>query len=179
MTIEEFAKRSAQRAYLEKECRDADTISRKLFDQIKWERDLAVSQLEALGYGLGEIPKTDGDLISRRAAIDIAEKAFVRGLLATPDLRRLPSAQRWVSVSERLPEKEEKSYWVCLETGGQCQCRWTNDMYGLGGNEYSEWGWHIMDKPQYSVIVAYRPLPEPYQEERNGDSKNRMASDCK
>ena len=35
----------------------------------------------------------DGDLISRKAAIDIVEKAFVRGLLATPDLRKLPSAQ--------------------------------------------------------------------------------------
>lgn len=32
------------------------------------------------------------DLISRQAAIDIAEKAFIRGLLATPDLRRLPAA---------------------------------------------------------------------------------------
>lgn len=50
-----------------------------------------------------ETYNNDGDLILRKAAIDVAEKAFVRGLLATPDLRRLPSAQRCVSVSERLP----------------------------------------------------------------------------
>ena len=69
----------------------------------------------------------------------------------------------WIPVTERLPNKEEKSYWVCLEGGGQCQCRWTNDMYGLGANEWSKWGWHVMDKPQYSVIVAWMPLPEPFK----------------
>ena len=33
------------------------------------------------------------DLIGRQAAIDVAENAFVRGLLASPDIRRLPSVQ--------------------------------------------------------------------------------------
>ena len=33
------------------------------------------------------------DLIDRNAAIDVAENAFVRGLLASPDIRRLPSAE--------------------------------------------------------------------------------------
>ena len=33
------------------------------------------------------------DLISRKAAIDVAENAFVRGLLASPDIRRLPSVE--------------------------------------------------------------------------------------
>ena len=33
------------------------------------------------------------DAVSREAAIDVAENAFVRGLLASPDIRRLPSAQ--------------------------------------------------------------------------------------
>lgn len=70
---------------------------------------------------------------------------------------------QWIPVTERLPNKEEKSYWVCLEGGGQCQCRWTNDMYGLGANEWSKWGWHVMDKPQYSVVVAWRELPESYK----------------
>ena len=36
-----------------------------------------------------------------------------------------------------------------------CSCRWTNDMYGLGSNEWSEWGWHVMDKPQYAKVVAW------------------------
>ena len=31
-----------------------DTVSRKLYDQVVWERDTAISQLQKLGYGLGE-----------------------------------------------------------------------------------------------------------------------------
>ena len=69
----------------------------------------------------------------------------------------------WIPVAERLPNKEKKSYWVCLENGGQCQCRWTNDIYGLGANEWSKWGWKKVDLPQYSKVVAYMPLLEPYR----------------
>lgn len=74
-------------------------------------------------------------------------------------------AQQWIPVTERLPEETEHSYWICTNTGYQCQCRWTNDKYGLGANEWSEWGWHIMDVPQYSRVVAWMLLPEPYREE--------------
>ena len=49
------------------------------------------------------------DLISRKAAIDVAENAFIRGLLATPDLRRLPSAQ-----PEPLSDAYMKSVWTWL-----------------------------------------------------------------
>ena len=76
----------------------------------------------------------------------------------------------WIPCKEKLPEEKVRSYWVCLETGGQCQCRWTNDMYGLGTNEWSTWGWHIMDKPQYSKVIAWIPLPEPYREEKQNDA---------
>jgi len=33
------------------------TVSREVFEQVMWERDLAIKQLEDLGYGLGEKPK--------------------------------------------------------------------------------------------------------------------------
>ena len=68
----------------------------------------------------------------------------------------------WIPVTER-PKEEEKSYWVCLEGGGQCQCRWTNDVYGLGANEWSKWGWKKVDLPQFSRVVAYMPLPKPFK----------------
>ena len=68
----------------------------------------------------------------------------------------------WIPVTKE-PKKEEKSYWVCLDDGGQCQCRWTNDVYGLGANEWSKWGWKKVDLPQFSKVVAYMPLPEPYK----------------
>ena len=112
------------------------------------------------------------DLISRQAAIDAIDEIsrevddgdgfdYAKWREYFCDLP--PAEPHWIPVTERLPNKEEKSYWVCLEGGGQCQCRWTNDMYGLGANEWSKWGWHVMDKPQYSVIVAWMPLPEPYK----------------
>lgn len=72
--------------------------------------------------------------------------------------------QRWIPCSERLPEKAEGRYWVCTNTGYQCQCRWTDDVYGLGSN--GEWAWKIFDIPQYSHVVAWMPLPEPYKEDK-------------
>lgn len=68
----------------------------------------------------------------------------------------------WIPVTEE-PKEEKKSYWVCLEDGGQCQCRWTNDIYGIGANAWSKWGWKKADLPQFSKVVAYMPLPEPYK----------------
>ena len=119
------------------------------------------------------------DLISRQAAIDALAKfvpyaicdesteSYTNGLTDAYNLIcQLPSAQpepRWIPCGERLPEEEEKSYWVCLDGGGQCQCRWTNNMYGLGANKWDKWGWHVMDKPQYSRVIAWMPLPEPYR----------------
>ena len=76
-----------------------------------------------------------------------------------------PVQNNWTPCSERLPEEEDKDYWVCLDNGGQCQCRWTNDVFGLGAHEWSEWGWSVIDKPQYARIVAWQPLQEPYKGE--------------
>lgn len=169
MTIEEFAKRSAQRAYLEKECRDADTISRKLFDQIKWERDLAVSQLEALGYGLGEKPKTDGDLISRQAAFEALncingtaelDKAFeaIESLPSAHPTRETRSntlgalENRWIPVSERLPDDDRD---VLVQMSDGCM--------GVDSVAASSSGWFWSEKDD--LPVAWCELPEPYQEE--------------
>ena len=70
--------------------------------------------------------------------------------------------QEWIPCSERLPKKERATYLICTEGGYMCSCRWTNDMYGLGSNEWSEWGWHIMDKPQYAKVVAWMEM-EPWK----------------
>ena len=45
--------------------KQTDRVSKSVVEQIKWERDIAIEQLEDLGYELGEKPRTDGDLISR------------------------------------------------------------------------------------------------------------------
>lgn len=70
----------------------------------------------------------------------------------------------WIPVTERLPEKERETYWICTDSGYQCECRWTNNKYGLG--ESDNWGWHIMDIPQYQKVIAWRELPDPYEPSR-------------
>lgn len=74
-----------------------------------------------------------------------------------------PSAERWVPCSERLPEATRKSYWVCTDNGGQHECRWT-DVNPIWTNLTTEWHWNIFDLPQYAKVVAWMPLPEPYEE---------------
>ena len=74
----------------------------------------------------------------------------------------------WIPVSERLPDAEKKIYWVCTDSGYQCQCRWTNVNH-FWTNLTTDWHWHIMDVPQYSKVVAWRELPLPYSEETNDE----------
>ena len=52
-----------------------ETVSRGVFEQVMWERDIAIEQLKELGYSLGEkIEPQDGDLISKQSVRDaIAE----------------------------------------------------------------------------------------------------------
>lgn len=71
------------------------------------------------------------------------------------------SKPRWIPVTERLPEAERKSYWVCTDNGYQCQCRWTNNRFGI--RESDKWGWSIFDIPQYQKVVAWMLLPRPYE----------------
>lgn len=72
--------------------------------------------------------------------------------------------QHWIPCSKRTPEAKHKSYWVCTDTEYQCECRWTNNRFGIGEGE---WGWSIFDTPQYSKPIAWRPLPKPWKGEDN------------
>lgn len=74
----------------------------------------------------------------------------------------------WIPVSERLPDAEKKIYWVCTDSGYQCQCRWTNTNH-FWTDLTINWHWHIGDVPQYSKVVAWRELPLPYSEETNDE----------
>lgn len=111
------------------------------------------------------------DLISRQKAIDALMDALNDvGVLDAEDIntvfQMLPPEQpepQWISCKDKLPPNEKKTYWVCLGNGSQCECRWTNDIYGFGEID-DRWGWSYLDKPRYSTIVAWRELPEPYKE---------------
>ena len=64
----------------------------------------------------------------------------------------------WISCSERLPDEKEGVYLICTNYGYLCSCRWTNDCYGRGATKWSAWGWHLLDVPQYSNVVAWMKL---------------------
>jgi len=117
------------------------------------------------------------DLISRQDAIETALTYIVEycGAAFNEDMQMalkerldsLPPAQpdwQWIPCRERLPENKKETYWVCTNTGIQCECRWTNvnqfDTYFT-----MDWHWHFFDSPPYSKIIAWMPLPETYQED--------------
>lgn len=70
----------------------------------------------------------------------------------------------WTPVSE-LPPEEEEVYLIQTDDGYMCNCRWTNRNHLLT-DLTTDWHWHIMDVPQYSKVVAWMELPEPYREEK-------------
>ena len=74
------------------------------------------------------------------------------------------SAQQFIPCTERLPKAEKKSYWVCTDTGYQCECRWTN-VNPFWTNLTADWNWNIFDIPQYTKVAAWRELPEPWKGE--------------
>ena len=97
-------------------------------------------------------------------AVLTERSAFKFSVMDAPASLSNPSVEiepKWIPVTERLPKKESKSYWVCTDTKYQCECRWTNNIYGIG--ESDKWGWKIFDIPQYTKVVAWMPLPPSYQ----------------
>jgi hypothetical protein len=61
---------------LKTEPTDKDLISKSVFDQIKWERDVAISQLHDLGYELGEKPKAEKINTDHYRVIDISYSPY-------------------------------------------------------------------------------------------------------
>lgn len=75
----------------------------------------------------------------------------------------------WHPVSEtpphpvsEVPPLKEQTYLVQLDCGSFCQCRWT-DTSPFYSYKKTDWHWNFFDIPQYTKIVAWRELPEPYE----------------
>lgn len=73
-----------------------------------WPNSYTEKACEMAIKALGQEPCEDA--VSREAAIDAALSAFSRGLLASPDIRRLPSVQperkrgKWINISDGIFE---------------------------------------------------------------------------
>lgn len=116
-----------------------------------------------------------GDTISRQAVIDAilpycpdddgtCSKSGddLRNLL--DDIENLPSAQQWIPVTERFPEKYI-GQWLCCTSDGDIMVL----PYDTPGDGTKECVFYQWDDDGYFYqtfdVVAWMPLPEPYNEE--------------
>ena len=110
------------------------------------------------------------DLISRQAAIDTISSIWLRwGTGDANDLKDmlmlafqdLPSAQRWIPCSERLPDDDMLMLVNYIDNRPEAMDIWI--------------GWHEMENVWYidgeahsrkygNEVIAWQPLPEPYKE---------------
>lgn len=101
------------------------------------------------------------DTIYRRDAIQaLVDTEEIKGFaykMLEDRLIGLPSANKWIPCSERLPEEKKGVYLICTEDGYICSCRWTN-VNPFWADLTTEWHWCKFDIPQYNEAVAWMEL---------------------
>ena len=104
------------------------------------------------------------DLISRQAAIDACHNwddgkdAYAFGHVIVERIQKLPSAQRWIPVSERLPNPDEEVF-VYL---------WGNVPHLASVNSEGQWETDQFYLDADDTPKAWMPLPKPWK----GDEKD-------
>ena len=102
------------------------------------------------------------DLLNRWNIADTRKEELIRQVMAdivTPIVVSQPTIepQKWVPVSERLPDVGQK---VLASTNKTC---FTQVFKGTSGASNSSWWW---EKKTIKHIVAWMPLPDPYKEDK-------------
>ena len=99
------------------------------------------------------------DLISRQAAIDAIQCDWCKD-----PIKSIPSAQQWIPCSERLPDNDFTDVLICVHDKRKgCE----KDYYIISAYTSGR-HWEptlAVDMTDFDVI-AWMPLPEPYEEEK-------------
>lgn len=142
---------------------------RSCIDQIKWERDTAIQQLNELGYSSGEAIRHDKDTINRKGAIIAVCTVLYPDADKMNDakkvLKEMPSAQpkqQWIPVSERLPEDFQRVLVTIVNYEGDKVIRVAEYHNWKGAFQIKEnhEQWKVGEKG----LLAWMPLPETYRE---------------
>ena len=101
-----------------------DTVSRGVFEQVRWERDVAIEQLHELGYELGQKIESC-DAISRDAVMRLIEnKPYDWSNLTERhnmlmEIRKLPSVTqksgKWIPIPYELDYETDAECSLCHE----------------------------------------------------------------
>lgn len=98
------------------------------------------------------------DVLKRNYPSDCFEELCEAVEIAIQALSAQPE-QRWVPVTERLPENDD---WQIITVLDEC------------GDTYSDFGWYLKAAKCWTIyaeqianVIAWMPLPKPYRGEKN------------
>ena len=105
-------------------------------------------------------PNKKDELIERLAAYEDTG-------LTPEEIERLKKQHRWIPVEERLPEKDD---FVLVTVSGTYNHLTFSDALQLASYTEDD-GWFIESYPEWDDpnVIAWMPLPEPYQWEKNNE----------
>ena len=72
------------------------SVSASAYEQVKWERDVAIDQLKELGYGLGQKIKSDYNAVSREDVLELVRNSSL-------DLKYEDDNETFQNEVKRLP----------------------------------------------------------------------------
>lgn len=110
------------------------------------------------------------DAISRQAVLDVVEREQFKGD-AISEIEKLPSVKpqepKWIPVSVRLPEKSGRYLAYIINSHDDklryvMTCDYSADGY---------WNWFPDDECASDNVIAWMPLPTPYEPQERSDKE--------